>query len=124
MSNYRYEGYGVVRDLRDDFPYHTDDIVELLNEKDQQISNLEAKLADLEHRLSNCIEPKFVVGQKIWFIDNAEIVCGDIEEFEYIISKYKQSYNYFINGYGWLLQKELFTTEEEAQLKLRSLEDE
>lgn len=44
MSNYRYEGYGVVRDLRDDFPYHTDDIVELLDEKDQQITELKEQL--------------------------------------------------------------------------------
>lgn len=46
MSKYKYEGYGVVRDTEIDFPYHTDDIVELLDEKDQQISNLEAKLAE------------------------------------------------------------------------------
>lgn len=45
-SKYRYEGYGVVRDTEIDFPYHTDDIVDLLDEKDQQISDLEAKLAE------------------------------------------------------------------------------
>lgn len=89
-------------------------ICDLLNEQDQ-------KIKDLKHRLSNCIEPKFVVGQKIWFIDNGEIVCGEIEEFEYIISKYKQSYNFFINGYGWLLQKEVFATEEEARAKLEEM---
>lgn len=50
MSNYRYEGYGVVRDLRDDFPYHTDDIVELLDEKDQQIVNLEAQIAEMQNK--------------------------------------------------------------------------
>lgn len=56
MSNYRYEGYGVVRDLRDDFPYHTDDIVELLDEKDQQIVNLEAKLAESEKQIKDARE--------------------------------------------------------------------
>ena len=48
MSKYEYEGYGVVRDTEIDFPYHTDDIVELLDEKDQQISELESKLAESE----------------------------------------------------------------------------
>lgn len=47
-SKYRYEGYGVVRDTEIDFPYHTDDIVDLLDEKDQQISDLEAKPAEKE----------------------------------------------------------------------------
>ena len=50
MSKYKYEGYGVVRDTEIDFPYHTDDIVELLDEKDQNIANLEAKLAEIERK--------------------------------------------------------------------------
>ena len=41
MKNYRYEGYGVIRDLKDGIPYHTDDIVDLLEEKDLQITKLE-----------------------------------------------------------------------------------
>ena len=55
MSKYKYEGYGVVRDTEIDFPYHTDDIVELLDEKDQQIADLETKLAekDAERELDN-----------------------------------------------------------------------
>ena len=40
-SKYRYEGYGVVRDTEIDFPYHTDDIVDLLEEKDQRIKEVE-----------------------------------------------------------------------------------
>lgn len=40
MSNYRYEGYGVIRDLKSDTPYHTDDIVDLLEEKDIHIKKL------------------------------------------------------------------------------------
>ena len=46
MRNYRYEGYGVVRDLKDDIPYHTDDIVDLLEEKDQQIAELQKQLEE------------------------------------------------------------------------------
>lgn len=40
MSNYRYEGYGVIRDLKSDIPYHTDDIVDLLEGKDIHIKKL------------------------------------------------------------------------------------
>ena len=58
MSKYRYEIGGVIRDTEIDFPYHTDEIIELLEEKDQQISDLEAKLAECEkskesYRLQN-----------------------------------------------------------------------
>ena len=54
MSKYRYEGYGVVRDTEIDFPYHTDDIVDLLEEKDQQITDLEAKLAESKKQCQEC----------------------------------------------------------------------
>ena len=56
MSKYKYEGYGVVRDTEIDFPYHTDDIVELLDEKDQQIADLEAKLAESEKQIKDARE--------------------------------------------------------------------
>lgn len=46
MSKYRYEMGEIIRDTEIDFPYHTDDIVELLDEKDKQISELETKLAE------------------------------------------------------------------------------
>lgn len=53
MSKYKYEGFGVIRNTETDFPYHTDDIAELLEEKDQQISDLEAKLAEKEDELNS-----------------------------------------------------------------------
>lgn len=56
MSKYKYEGYGVVRDTEIDFPYHTDDIVELLDEKDQNISDLEAKLSESEKQIKDARE--------------------------------------------------------------------
>lgn len=56
MSKYKYEGYGVLRDTEIDFPYHTDDIVELLDEKDQNIANLEAKLAESEKQIKDARE--------------------------------------------------------------------
>ena len=56
MSKYKYEGYGVIRDTEIDFPYHTDDIVELLDEKDQNIADLEAKLAESEKQIKDVRE--------------------------------------------------------------------
>ena len=35
MSKYRYEIGGVIRDTEIDFPYHTDEIIELLEEKER-----------------------------------------------------------------------------------------
>ena len=89
----------------------------------EKFKEKDAKIKDLAHRLSNCIEPKFVIGQKIWFINNSKVVCGEIEEFEYVISKYKEGYYYFIDGYGWFLQKSLFATEEDAFKKLEELKN-
>ena len=51
MSKYRYEMGGIIRDTEIDFPYHTDEIIELLEEKDQQIAELEAKLAESEKQV-------------------------------------------------------------------------
>ena len=49
MSRYRYEMGGIIRDTEIDFPYPTDEIIELLDEKDQKIADLEAKLAESEN---------------------------------------------------------------------------
>lgn len=48
MSKYKYEGYGVIRDLKDDISYHTDDIVDLLEEKDIHIKKLEEENQQLK----------------------------------------------------------------------------
>lgn len=45
MSKYRYEMGGVIRDTEIDFPYYTDEIIELLEEKDQQITDLQDQFA-------------------------------------------------------------------------------
>ena len=51
MSNYRYELGGIIRDLKCDILYPTDDIVDLLDEKDQRIKELE----NMNSRLSQGI---------------------------------------------------------------------
>ncbi|MBP3708336.1 MAG: hypothetical protein J6J36_07070 [Clostridia bacterium] len=43
MERYKYEAGGIIQDTETGLTYHTDDIVELLNEKDQRIAELEDK---------------------------------------------------------------------------------
>lgn len=83
---------------------------------------------ELEHRLSNCIEPKFKIGDKIWavcwqtFIGekyNYEIVNGKIDHL--FIDRDNQVL------YGTMCQsfreQNLFATEEEAKAKLEELKN-
>lgn len=48
MSNYRYENYNIIRDLKRDIPYHIDDIVDLLEGKDIHIKKLEEEIKQLK----------------------------------------------------------------------------
>mgnify|MGYP006874619312 CR=1 FL=1 len=129
MSKYRYEMGGIIRDTEIDFPYYTDEIIELLDEKDQRI-------AELEEQLKNAIVlPKELqVGNKVYFIDVEEkyIHNGKIysitKELNYkengfitwVYCRYNDglTYTHPIADYG----VELFTTKEEAQAKLEKCE--
>lgn len=48
MGKYKYEGYGVIRDTELDLPYHTDDIVDLLEGKDIHIKKLKEEITQLK----------------------------------------------------------------------------
>lgn len=50
MSKYKYESGGIIRDTELDMPYHTDDIVDLLEEKDKQLAKLEAENLSLQEQ--------------------------------------------------------------------------
>ena len=120
---------GIIRDTEIDFPYYTDEIIELLDEKDQRI-------AELEEQLKNAIVlPKELqVGNKVYFIDVEEkyIHNGKIysitKELNYkengfitwVYCRYNDglTYTHPIADYG----VELFTTKEEAQAKLEKCE--
>ena len=85
MSKYRYEGYGVVRDTEIDFPYHTDDIVDLLEEKDQQIAELKQQLHGLPKKIVEEIRDdmsKRIMEKQIKWGDNTQIgfICNAINE--------------------------------------------
>ena len=80
-------------------------IIELTEENEQ-----------LKHRLSNCIEPKFKVGDKVWYIENEK--KSIIKSFK--VATIKGLYFRYCDEDGtWLHEDELFATEEEAKAKLR-----
>lgn len=91
-------------------------IKEKFKEKDQ-------KIAELEHRLANCIEPKFKAGQEVWIIHLRKVKKSKI----FLISWDDNFiFRYGLEGGGYLLEKfedELFTTAEEALKELEELKN-
>lgn len=88
----------------------SDNFVGLLNEQDQ-------KIKELEHRLSNCIEPKFEQGQKCYFrwgSDISSVKVKDLIKLHYIIEE-PSGYNSVVS------EDQLFSTEAEAKAKLEEL---
>ncbi len=83
----------------------------------ERFKEKDAKIADLEHRLANCIEPKFKVGQEVWHCykncnepDKTIIDWIDVEITENFID-----FTYYdVDGFGFD-EIMLFTTEEEAK---------
>ena len=69
-----------------------------------QIKEQDQKIKELEHRLANCIEPKFKVGDKVWHcfrdlrnVTETVIECIEIEVYEGVID-----INYYdIEGFGF-----------------------
>ena len=83
------------------------------------------KLEELEHRLANCIEPKFTIGQEVWGID---IVRKDnIDSFIVREICYCADYGLYyktdigVDVYEYYFK--LFATEEEAKAKLEELKN-
>ena len=95
-------------------------VVQVLNQQDQRIS-------ELEEQLKNAIMPKFKIGQKVLAVVWEDFIG---EKYNYRIIKGTIDH-LFINrdneiSYGTMCQsfrsENLFTTEEEAKLKLEELE--
>lgn len=112
MSKYKYEGYGVVRDTEIDFPYHTDEITELLEEKDQRI-------AELEEQLKNSIRPKFNRQEHIYCV-----AFGEIKEFvvvAYLDNNITLCEDTTTSRLEWCDNNFLVLTKEEAKAKLKEI---
>lgn len=116
MSN-RYDliGYCSYRD--NETGKISDNFVGVLNEQDQ-------KIKDLEHRLSNCIEPKFKIGQEVWFIDpEKDVSKGEIWNIELISNQILYSVFWGDECEDVYYQYELFATEEEAKARLEEVKN-
>ena len=92
-------------------------VCDLLNQQDQ-------KIQELEHLLSNCIEPKFKIGQEVWYVWNKSqripFRCI-IDKIVYDSSKdYKLKYD--SKHYVCMKEEHLFATEEKAKAKLEELQ--
>lgn len=80
---------------------------------------------DLKHRLSNCIEPKFKVGQEVWhcFKNCNEPAKTVIESIDIEVNKEFIDFTYYdVDGFGFD-EIMLFTTEEEAKAKLEKMKN-
>lgn len=111
MNKYRYEMGGIIRDTEIDFPYCTDEIIELLDEKDQRI-------AELEEQLKNA--PKYTVYSKVFFIDDCEKIIK--EDFvEQITINHRDGIYYELVNNLLFEECELFATREEALAKLEEM---
>ena len=108
--------------VRKDNGFDISYVAQMLNEKD-------AKIKYLEHRLANCIEPKFKIGQEVWVADDMfeKIRVGKVEYIE--TQKYPDEnviwyhIEYFDECFiGAPFEEEItFATEEEAKAKLEEL---
>lgn len=72
------------------------------------------KLEELETRLSNCIEPKFKVGQEVWVVLDG--VKKDVVENNWFLCSLEKSRLGLYEDY-------LFATEEEAIAKLEEIQN-
>lgn len=87
--------------------------------------NYKKQIHELEHRLSNCIEPKFKVGQIVWHCYkncNAPVKTV-IESIDIEVNEKFIDFTYYdIAGFGFD-EIMLFATEEEAKAKLEELKN-
>ena len=113
----RYEYYFGSMSIKDNETNKVYDYVEdLLNEQDQ-------KIKDIEHRLSNCIEPKFKVGQEVWhcYKNCNEPAKTVIESIDIEVNENFIDFTYYdVDGFGFD-EIMLFTTEAEAKKHLEEL---
>ena len=109
---------------------------EIIIQQGQYIEELKNKIQDLEHRLSNCIEPKFKTYQQVYTIAKFYTSTNRIPEYEIFDGYYyvAENENEIIVGWNykkdfsqrkyWYIRKDwVFATEEEARKKLEELKN-
>lgn len=109
---YKKQEIGLIMHGQSDYYYQYPDEYE----KDRRIVELENEVERLEHRLANCIEPKFKVGQKVYHLLSYDGVKEDFIESNHHICSLK------ISRFG-IYEDYLFATEEEAKAKLEKMKN-
>lgn len=144
LKKQRYEYYKdtnkIVDNELDDF---VDDVVERLNTQDFNKRELlkvkqiqDQRIVELEEQLKNCIKPKFRTYQSIFYITQFYTSTKGTPEYDIISDKYyvSENENEIILGwnyandfnrrkYYYVRKDWVFATKEEAEAKLKELEE-
>ena len=93
--------------------------LEMLEDKDQRIAELEQELAELKEK---AIVPRFKYKDYVYAIySDKDIFKGQIDIFDYYTKEYLVFFSEDI-GSDWFSENLLFTTEQEAQDKLKEIQ--
>ena len=99
------------------------DLETALIDTDRLMQEYLSKCLDLEQRLSNCIEPKFKVGQEVWSFNRLTNIIFEtkINDIDISIDCDGVEITYYdVCGYSYW-DDNTFTTKEEARAKLKEL---
>lgn len=101
------------------FVINQDELVDCLTEHQK----LKLNIAELEHRLSNCIEPKFKIGQEVWYKPSFTLYSAKIESIKvHYRTSGKVQIQYVVtapNGFkNHKNEEDLFATKEDVKSKL------
>lgn len=102
--------------VRKDNGFDVSYVAQMLNEKD-------AKIKSLEHRLSNCIEPKFKQSQAVFIVFENDYLKGYVDCFDFYTKKYLVHYPDEVLGDDWCSENEIFASKAEVEAKLEELKN-
>lgn len=101
--------------------------VDIMNKQDQRIAELEQKLAELKEKAID--RPKFKHLEEYWYIENNPYCDNELQVFNgkvmEIICAYDEDWLYeyrFDTSCRYIEEDNIFTTEQEAQEKLKEIQ--
>lgn len=93
-----------------------------LQQQDQRIEELENENAELKEKLKNAIVPKFKIGQKVWVnFQNGDGSATPKQCKIQSIAIYNYLSLFYDIGITEVVEEHIFSTEQEAQKKLKQL---
>lgn len=101
--------------------------VDIMNKQDQRIAELEQELAELKEKAID--RPKFKHLEEYWYIENNPYCDNELQVFNgkvmEIICAYDEDWLYeyrFDTSCRYIEEDNIFTTEQEAQAKLKEIQ--